>query len=90
MDIKILKKAGDQSINNLNAENWPQWSCGIETFDWEYDEDETCIFIEGKVKIQYGDNQEVEIEEGDVVTFPKGLKCTWAVERPVRKLYKLG
>ncbi len=32
----------------------------------------------------------VEMEPGDLVTFPKGLKCTWTVHEIIRKVYKFG
>ena len=33
---------------------------------------------------------EYRIKAGDLVTFPRGLKCTWKVKKLVRKVYKLG
>ncbi|RKX55019.1 MAG: cupin, partial [Thermotoga sp.] len=27
--------------------------------------------------------------EGDFVTFPKGMKCTWKVLKPIKKKYRL-
>ena len=32
----------------------------------------------------------VEMRQGDVVTFPKGLKCAWEVKKPVKKVYTFG
>lgn len=90
MEISVEKKISEERKKKLGAENWPLWSCPAETFDWEYDENETCIILEGKVRIKHEENKETEFEAGDLVFFPKGLKCTWIVEKPVRKLYKFG
>ncbi|HAG51262.1 MAG TPA: cupin, partial [Deltaproteobacteria bacterium] len=32
-------------------------------------------------------DEEVEIKKGDLVTFPKGLKCKWNVIERIRKAY---
>ena len=32
-------------------------------------------------------NLEFDIEPGDLVTFPKGLKCVWDVKEAIRKRY---
>ncbi len=90
MEIKIERHISDERKNGLGSEKWPIWSCPAETFDWEYDEEETCVLIEGKVRVRYGDDNEVSFGAGDLVVFPKGLKCTWIVEEPVRKLYRFG
>ena len=33
---------------------------------------------------------EVRMGKGDLVTFPKGLDCTWQVKQAVRKHYQFG
>ena len=50
---------------------------------------ETCYLLEGKVKVTT-DEEEVEFGVGDMVTFPKGLSCTWQVKEKVRKHYTFG
>jgi uncharacterized cupin superfamily protein len=32
----------------------------------------------------------VEMGKGDLVTFPKGMSCTWKIRKNVRKHYKFG
>jgi uncharacterized cupin superfamily protein len=36
------------------------------------------------------DRGEVVLRPGDLVTFPKGLSCTWQVSKAVRKHYQFG
>jgi uncharacterized protein len=46
--------------------------------------------FEGRVTVETPDGENVEIEPGDLVTFPKGLKCNWTVHEKIRKVYKFG
>ena len=57
--------------------------------NWEYFDKETCYIIEGEVDVKT-DTGEVTIKAGDVVVFPKGLKCIWDVKKPIKKVYKFG
>ncbi len=59
----------------------------MESFPWEYSDDETAYVQEGQVTVT---TEVVEFGAGDIVHFPKGLKCTWAVSRPIRKVYTFG
>ncbi len=75
--------------NELKAQNvssWPIWSKEASTFDWHYDDTETCFFLEGKVTVKTAEG-EVAIGKGDLVTFPKDLSCTWVIHTAVRKHY---
>ena len=65
------------------------WTKEASKFDWHYDEKEMCYFLEGDVTIE-AEGQKVNIGKGDLVTFPKGLSCTWHVKKAVRKHYKFG
>lgn len=66
-----------------------RWGCPPSKFPWTYTGKETCYLLEGKVKVYpegHGD-EFVEIEAGDLVEFPKGMKCTWDVSVAVDKHY---
>ena len=83
------KKISQEELEKMNVKSWPIWECEPSTFDWEYDEDERCYFLEGSVTVKTPEG-EINIEAGDFVKFPKGLKCVWQVHEKVRKHYKLG
>jgi uncharacterized cupin superfamily protein len=68
---------------------WPTWSCEVSTFDWQYDDKETCYILEGQVTVKTSDGA-VSFGPGDRVVFPQGLQCVWQVSAPVRKHYQFG
>ena len=76
-------------LEELRVKRWPIWTKEPSTFDWHYDEPETCYFLAGEVTIKTSDG-EVNIGKGDLVTFPQGLSCTWHVTQAVRKHYRFG
>lgn len=81
-----LEKPSKEKLDSLGVESWSTWECEPSTFDWKYDSDETAYVYEGKVKVKTPE-EEVEINSGDLVTFPKGLECTWNVIEKIRKVY---
>ena len=83
--IKI-EKATEEKLKALGVDRWTPWECEPSTFDWEYSTNETAYILDGKVIVKTPDGS-VEIGKGDIVTFPKGLKCTWEVKEKIRKVY---
>jgi hypothetical protein len=82
-----IERPSKEELNKLGISNWSLWECEPSTFDWEYSCNETAYVLEGKVKVETKSGQ-VEIKKGDLVHFPKGLKCTWRVEDRIRKVYR--
>ncbi|EFK97114.1 protein containing DUF861, cupin-3 [sediment metagenome] len=79
--MKIKKeKSQPEKVDALGVKSWGIWECEPSSFDWSYDEDETCLILEGQAKITAPD-ETVTIEAGDLVIFPKGLKCRWQVDK---------
>ncbi len=79
----------EEELKRLGIDSWSTWECEPSTFDWEYSDKETAYVFEGKVKVKTP-TDEVEINKGDLVEFPEGLKCTWTVIERIRKVYKFG
>ncbi|HOK78353.1 MAG TPA: cupin domain-containing protein, partial [Verrucomicrobiota bacterium] len=44
MKIEV-RKPTQQELNSLGVSSWPIWTCGVSTFDWHYDETETCYLL---------------------------------------------
>ena len=85
------KLPSEEELKKLKVESWGTWSKEKSVFDWFYDETETCFMLEGEVEVTDSDTGEkLEFKKGDLVQFPKGLKCVWKVKKPVRKYYNFG
>ena len=84
-----VERPDAERLKSLKISSWPIWTKEPSTFDWHYDEPETCYFLEGDVTVNtaYG---EIAIGKGDLVSFPQGLDCTWHVRKAVRKHYNFG
>lgn len=85
MRIKVEKPSADVVADMKNC---PIWTKETSAFDWEYDATETCYVLEGEVKVVTPDGGAVQFGAGDLVTFPRGLKCRWEVLAPIRKHYR--
>lgn len=89
-DTRIkIERPSEEKLKAMGVKGWPIWTKEASTFDWEYDEQETCYFLEGEVTVKT-DQGSVSLRPGDLVTFPKGLTCSWHVAKPVRKYYRFG
>jgi len=89
-NLKIqIEKPTQEKLKSLGVESWPIWTKEPSKFDWHYDDKETCYFLEGEVTVETP-HEKVNIGKGDLVTFPKGLGCTWHVKKAVRKHYHFG
>ncbi|MCC8022873.1 MAG: cupin domain-containing protein [Clostridiales bacterium] len=86
MEISVRKPTAAQ-VEQMQA--CPVWGCGVSEFDWQYDQKETALLIEGEVTVAY-DGKSVSFGAGDYVEFPAGLSCAWKVAKPVSKHYKFG
>lgn len=89
MEIKV-QKLSEEEIARQGIRKWPIWQKEPSRFDWSYDSQEQCLFLEGDVVVHVPGGQQVKIQAGDFVTFPEGLKCTWEVRKQVKKHYQFG
>jgi len=84
-----VERPSEEKLKSLGIENWSPWSCDISRFDWQYPDDETAYIFEGHVIVETASGK-TEIQAGDLVFFPEGLKCVWDVKKPIRKVFKFG
>ena len=88
--LKVLvEKPDENKLRSLGVRSWPIWTKEPSSFDWSYDEQEMCYFLDGDVTIKTSGGN-YTIQKGDFVTFPKGLSCRWVVKNAVRKHYHFG
>jgi uncharacterized cupin superfamily protein len=88
-EIKI-EKPDKEKLKNIGVFSWPIWEKEISTFDWYYDDAETCYILEGKVRVEPKEGAPVEFGPGDLVRFPNGMGCVWKISVPVKKHYTFG
>lgn len=88
--IVVERGPAEQRLEELGVRGWPVWTKEPSTFPWSYGEPETCFFLEGDVVVTPEGGEPVRVGEGDLVTFPAGMSCTWEVRAAVRKHYRFG
>lgn len=89
-EIKVEHQPSMAELDRLGVHNWPIWEKEPSVFHWNYDQTETCLFVEGDVTVTPDQGQPVTMASGDLVTFPAGLSCTWEIRRTVKKHYRFG
>lgn len=78
-----------EDAKKLGIENWGKWSCEPSEFDWHYSDRETAYVFEGDV-IVTANGEDTHITANSLVIFPKGMDCTWKVNKTIKKVYKFG
>jgi uncharacterized protein len=86
MKIEIRPYSAEEKAE---ASSWPIWTCEASSFEWGYDDTETCLILEGEVMLE-ALGKEWHFGAGDWVVLPKGLACRWNVIKAVRKHYQFG
>ncbi len=89
MTITVSRPSQDE-LQALGVYQWPIWSHEAASFPWHYDDRETCYILEGRVTVTPQEGPAVDFGAGDLVIFPAGLSCTWAIHEAVRKHYRFG
>ena len=85
--IRVEKNPTRQRLEQLGVFEWGIWSKEISVFPWTYDCNETCYFLAGEVVVTPEGGEPVAMGEGDLVTFPAGMKCVWEIKSAIRKHY---
>ncbi len=86
-EIKLEHEPGEERLNELGVRDWSIWTKEVSEFSWSYDQSETCFFLEGDVIVTPEGGDPVTMGKGDLVTFPRGMSCTWKILKDVRKHY---
>lgn len=86
-EILIEHNPAPAKLEVMGVYNWPIWEKEESVFPWSYDQRETCYFLEGEVVVTPEGGEPVSMGAGDLVTFPKGMKCQWEIKSFVSKHY---
>ena len=85
--ILIEHNPSEAKLDVMGIYGWPVWSKEVSNFPWTYDRQETCYILDGEVTVTPDGGEPVEIVAGDLVTFPKGMSCTWDIKEDIKKHY---
>ena len=87
MNKEKMKKQSvfEQILEIREVTSWPTWDSEAKQFPWTYEEHEECYITEGRATVTPEGGEPVDIGQGDFVTFPKGMSCTWDVQEPLTK-----
>jgi len=86
----LVRKPSNKELEKYNFDSWPIWEIEVSEYPWEYLDKETFYVIEGRATVILDDGEKIEFSKGNLVIFAKGIKCTWTVHEPIRKVYKFG
>ena len=52
MSILVTSPCPESTVRELGIKNWPTWTCDVSSFDWVYEDKETCLLLEGEVTVR--------------------------------------
>ena len=90
MSISVTSPCPENTIKELGIKHWPIWTCEESSFDWTYDDKETCFLLDGEVIVTPNGGDPVKFGASDLVVFPAGMSCRWDIHKAVRKHYRIG
>ena len=90
MSISVISSCPESTVEELRIKNWPIWFCEASSFDWTYDDKETCLLLEGEVTVTHEGGVPVKFGAGDLVVFPDSMDCRWDVNKAVCKHNRFG
>ncbi|KAK7337968.1 hypothetical protein VNO77_18562 [Canavalia gladiata] len=92
LTIAVERNPSKSRLSEMDVNSWPKWGCPPGKYMLKFDAQQTCYLLRGRVKVYPKDSSiyaaPVEFGAGDLVTIPKGLRCTWDVSVSVDKHYK--
>ena len=88
MEKPSKKEPTEKELEKLGVKTWGIWEKEPSKFDWYYDSTETFYVLEGEADVETKAGDKISFKEGDMVTFPQGIDCTWNIKRKIRKHYK--
>lgn len=86
-EILLERNPSPLKLEVLGVENWGIWRKEASTFPWTYNQQETCYIIKGRFVVTPDGGTAQEFQRGDLITFPRGMSCTWEILEDVEKYY---
>lgn len=63
------------------------WRCEPMTFEYEFPGDEIFQVLQGELSVAMLDGDTIELKEGDLISFAKGIKSTWTIKSSFKKFF---
>lgn len=63
------------------------WRCEPMTFEYEFPGDEIFQVLQGSLRVEIINGGTVDLNEGDIVSFDKGVKSRWTVQSTFKKFF---
>ncbi len=86
--IVVEHNPSEEKLKQLGVASWSIWEKEVSKFPLDFDMTESAYLLEGEIHVTPQGGEKVVIKAGDFVVFPKGLKSSWEVVKPLRKHYK--
>ena len=51
LSISFTSPCPESTVEELGIKNWTIWTCEVSSFDWTYEEKETCLLLDGEVTV---------------------------------------
>ncbi len=86
------KQAGEVHwLTQTNSNGQPTysglWRCEPMTFEYEFPGDEIFQVLQGNLQVAISGGDTVNVQEGDIVSFDKGLKSVWTIQSSFKKFF---
>ncbi len=84
------KQAGEVHwLTQTNSSGQPSysglWRCEPITFEYEFPGDEIFQVLQGSLRVELPEGDSVNLQQGDIVSFAKGMKSTWTIQSSFKK-----
>jgi len=86
-EIFFERNPSPAKLDVLGVPGWPFWRKEASKFQWTYDRTEVCYLLEGSVTVTPDGGEPHTFERGDLITFPRGMSCTWEIHEDLEKQY---
>ena len=86
MKVLISSPCSASVIIQYGIKSWPIWECEPSKFQWNYDDKEICLIVEGQAIISSQNDNIYFIKAGDLVEFPAELDWGWEINTSIKKI----
>jgi uncharacterized cupin superfamily protein len=63
------------------------WRCEPMTFEYEFPGNEMFQVLQGKLLIELAAGDKISVQQGDILSFDKGVKSTWTIQSSFKKFF---